>query len=281
MDCRCGSAVHHDCYIFLKKGFDLIRSARQGKAENGKRVEKGMKVDVSYYSAIGGRKKNEDAVSMLKGRKTVLGIVADGLGGHRGGEIASKKAVSILNEELGSEPVSVEKMQAAIEHANEAIYHDAQGLSMKSTVATLWMDDKSAVMATVGDTRIYQFRNDRIIYQSKDHSIAYLSALVGKLHGDQIRRDKSRNQLTRALGAQDEVMPDILSLTIEPGDAFLICSDGFWEYVWEEDMVEGLFGSETVADWLNGMRRRVEAKAPENSDNHSAIAIWIKKEGMA
>ncbi|MDE7312110.1 MAG: serine/threonine-protein phosphatase [Eubacterium sp.] len=236
-----------------------------------------MKADISYYSAIGGRKNNEDAVLVRNGRKSALCIVADGLGGHSGGEIASKKAVCILNEELGHKRISVKSMQTAIEHANEAVYQDKQNYSMKSTIAVLWMKGNCAVAATAGDTRIYQFRNDRIIYQSKDHSIAYLEALSGKLNGDSIRRNKTRNQLTRALGAQDTIQPDILMLDSEPGDAFLICSDGFWEHVWEEDMAEGLFASQTAAEWLDGMRRRVENKVVEHADNHSAVAVLLER----
>lgn len=238
-----------------------------------------MKLNTSYYSAIGGRAKNEDVVSMMECRDTVIGIVADGLGGHSCGEIASKLVVNTINGVLGQEIASVSKLREAIETANDAVRNDTRCQTMKSTVAVLWMDRENALAATVGDTRIYQFRKGRIIFQSKDHTVVNMAVLAGEMCERDIRGNKGRNQLMRALGAQDEIKPDIVPLNVMPGDAFLICSDGFWDHVWEEEMLEDLLEEKEACDWLGKMRKRVEAKMAPNGDNHSAVVILIEKTG--
>lgn len=238
-----------------------------------------MKINASYYSAIGGREKNEDAVSILEGRASVLYMVADGLGGHRGGDLAAQTAVSILSGELGQKPVSVKAMQQAIETANREILSDRRCLSMKTTIAALWLDEENAVAATVGDTRIYQFRKGEILFQSKDHSVAYLSALSGKENMQRIREDKRRNQLTRALGGESEVKADVFTLNLIPEDVFLICSDGFWEDVLEKEMQEDLKNSCNAEDWLVFMKKRIENRKRIEKDNHSAIAVFLEKAG--
>ena len=131
-----------------------------------------MKISASYYSEIGGRDKNEDAVSMLECGSTVLALVADGLGGHSGGEVASKAAVKTINSELMNQRISVVSFRNAVEKANLEILKEKFSTGMKSTIAGLWFDEQAALAANVGDTRIYQFRDGGILYQSRDHSVA-------------------------------------------------------------------------------------------------------------
>ena len=127
-----------------------------------------MNISVSYYSEIGGRKRNEDAVSMHESNDSIIGIVADGLGGHAGGEIASKIAINAINLEIAHKPIAVQSLKKSIEIANKLIVQDAENLSMKTTIAVVWFDEKNALTANVGDTRIYQFRDDEIIFQTID-----------------------------------------------------------------------------------------------------------------
>ena len=235
-----------------------------------------MKISASYYSAIGARDKNEDAVLLLESGEGGLGIVADGLGGHSGGKIASRQAVKIISSEISQEQISVVMLRDAINAANMKILEDERCSVMKTTIAVLWFDDKNALAATVGDTRIYQFRNNQIIFQSKDHSVTQLAVFAGELAQDGIRGNKNRNQLIRALGARDEVKADIVSLKIKQGDAFLVCSDGFWDKVWEKEMLEDLGENPIAGEWLQKMRNRVEGRTDDRSDNHTAIAIIMK-----
>lgn len=235
-----------------------------------------MNISASYYSAKGGRPTNQDAISLLEGQDTILAMVADGLGGHEDGDKAAKLAIQKINEKTAHSQVSAVTLENAVKAANRVILDNQEGNRMRTTIAALWTDGESALTATVGDTRIYQFRKDKILFQSMDHSIAQMAVLMGEITTDQIRGHHDRNKLIRALGSQDELKIDLTSLKIEAGDAFLLCSDGFWENVWESDMLEDLHSSSGAREWLEKMRRKSELRMKPTGDNHSAIALIIQ-----
>lgn len=236
-----------------------------------------MRISAAYYSAIGGRKQNEDAATILESGGTVLGLVADGLGGYAGGDIASTLAINTITSDLGNQPVSSAALNQAIRHANDAIIESKRCKGMKSTIAAVWFDDTCGLAASVGDTRIYQIRNQSIIFQSRDHSVAQMEVMAGELNAEDIRGNSDRNRLIRALGAKDDVKADIKSLDIKPRDALLLCSDGFWEYIWEPEMIESLCSSVSASGWLEKMRYILNDRIKGNSDNHTAVAIIVQE----
>ena len=141
-----------------------------------------MEISISYYTARGKRQNNEDAVSLLEGSNSLLAVVADGLGGHEAGEVASNHAVATLNRLLQAKTPEEDELIAAIRQANQEIYEMQNAQShMRTTVAALWLGDYRTIAANVVDSRIYQFRNGRIVYQSTDHSVALLAVLVGEV----------------------------------------------------------------------------------------------------
>ena len=146
---------------------------------------------------------------------------------------------------------------------------------MRSTVAVLWMNSSGALAANVGDTRIYQFRDGRIEYQSRDHTLLQLEVISGEIDQSSVRKNPERNCLLRALGANEEVKADIVKISVLPGDAFLLCSDGFWDNIVEEEMIDALADSSMATDWLKRMRRIANSRMSENADNHTAIAIRL------
>ena len=222
-----------------------------------------MRINYSEYSSIGGRKKNEDMVQIVNFPQSTVVLVADGLGGHGDGDIASRTAVHVISGAIGDGAASRTLMEDAICQANESILQmQARGSGMKTTIAALWMNEDHAWASHVGDTRIYQFRDGRIVYQSADHSVPQLSVMLGEITVGEIRGHAERNRLTRALGSRANVKIDSVRLEVRPGDAFLLCSDGFWELVWEEEM-------------LDDLRQRVEQRRKPDSDNHTAAAILV------
>lgn len=237
-----------------------------------------MNISISYYSAKGKRTNNEDSVSLLENNNGILAIVADGLGGHADGEVASAQAVSTINKCLQSLPPDEERLVEAIQQASRDIYamRDPK-YPMHTTVAVLWLGDYSAMVANVGDSRIYHFRNNKIISQSMDHSVAQMAVLVGELESSEIRNSKDRNKLIRVLGDVKVPKVDSESLLVQQGDRFILCSDGFWEAVTEADMVRTMNSTQTAEEWLEAMRSIVEQIAKPNQDNHTAIAIIINK----
>lgn len=235
-----------------------------------------MDISVSYYTAQGGRSVNQDAVSLLENGRTTLAIVADGLGGHEAGEVASKQAVSTINNLLQATKPSENAIVNAITQANHDIYALQNPTEkMRTTVAALWISNGLAIAANVGDTRIYQFRDGRIIYQSVDHSVAQMAVLVGELHPDDIRKSSDKNKLIRVLGDATPPKVDTQVLSVQSGDRFLICSDGFWGVVTEHEMLASITRGTSAQKWLEQMRRKVDAFSDENQDNHTAIALII------
>lgn len=235
-----------------------------------------MDISISYYSAKGKRQNNEDSVSLMEGSNTLLAIVADGLGGLDDGEVASRQAVSSINAQLQYKLPDEDLLIDAIHQASRDIYRlQAARKTMRTTVASLWIGDYSVLAANVGDSRIYQFRGDQIVYQSLDHSVAQMAVLVGEMDKSEIRHSRDRNKLIRVLGDAEPPRVDSEQLTVRNGDRFLLCSDGFWETVTEEDMLRTMAVTTNAREWLSKMRQLVENANVSGQDNHTAIAIVV------
>lgn len=237
-----------------------------------------MKISAAYCSNYGGRKVNEDCVYLCEQNDGVTAIVADGLGGMEHGDRASRIAVKTVASALSMEYVSSDRLNEAVQQANDAIFNDKKSGEMASTVAVLWINDKIACVSHVGDSRIYQIRDGRIIYQSKDHSVSQMAVMVGEITQSEIRGHKDRNRLVRALGAAQPAKPDTTTLDVMTGDAFLLCTDGFWELILEENIVSYLNSSESAAEWLDKMCRHIERFQTADCDNNTAAAIIVNGE---
>ena len=235
-----------------------------------------MNINVSYYTARGGREINQDSVSLLEDGLNTLALVADGLGGHQDGEVASKQAVATLNRQLHSVRLSEEALVEAVCQANADIHAlQTPGRKMRTTIAALWLSDGLAVAANVGDTRIYQFRDGNIVYQSMDHSVAQMAVLIGELKPEDIRQSPDKNKLIRVLGEADTPKVDTQVLSLKAGDRFLLCTDGFWGEVTENEMLTAMAKTSSAQEWLDQMRWNITAFEDESQDNHTAIALII------
>ena len=257
----------------FRRACDIIKPILQVKKGGNKRK---LDFDISYYSSLGGRQNNEDVVSVKHDEKSLLIIVADGLGGHADAEVASLTAVESMNKELiGNEP-SVEALGQAVENANLAVLGKNDYSSMKTTVAALWLSKEMAVISTAGDTRVYCFRKGEIIFQSVDHSLSQLAVISGDITADEIRGHIDRNKLIRVLGVKENVNPDLNVLEAKSGDAFLLCSDGFWENIIEKDMIKTLSAAKRSDKWMTEMKLIVNSTANDDCDNNSAVAVILK-----
>lgn len=236
-----------------------------------------MSMDISYYTSPGGRQNNEDFVSLMENKDTILAVVADGLGGHDSGEIASQLATKTIISELSNKDLSIVALEQAIIEANKAVINDNQSSKMKTTLSVVWANKNKALFANVGDTRIYHFRNNRVNYQSIDHSVSQMAVMAGEIMPNQIRGHKDRNKLVRVLGHRENIKPDIMNVTLEPRDGILICSDGFWENIIENDMCRALSRSKDSKEWLSEMRTIAESVMTEDNDNNTCVAIIVNK----
>ena len=193
-------------------------------------------LDFAFYSDVGGRANNEDSYLSKKISNGYLFIVADGLGGHDDGEMASYSAVNSIKEYLVNNEVG--SVSEAICFANDKVVEmqAKHSSKMKTTIALVYVTESKAIIAHVGDSRVYAFKNGSIVHQTVDHSASQLAVSVGEIRPEDIRKHEDRNVLLRALGASDNVKVEVAEIGINDFDALLLCSDGFWEYVFEAEL---------------------------------------------
>ena len=175
-----------------------------------------------------------------------LSLVADGMGGHSAGQVASSLAassvVASLHERKGGEATPAEKLRGAIEDANRAIYSAARQRQeysgMGTTVVALLVEDGRAAIAHVGDSRAYRVRRGRIRQLTDDHSIVGELLRRHEISADDAREHPHRHVLTRALGVRGHVQPDLAELTLSPGDVFVLCSDGLTNHIEDHEIAK-------------------------------------------
>ena len=149
---------------------------------------------------------------------------------------------------------------------------------MKTTITFLAVNGMKAAWAHVGDSRIYHFLG-RIVSRTRDHSASQIAVMLGTITEDQIRFHEDRNRVYRALGQDGELKVETHFEALSPGKhAFLLCTDGFWEFIVESEMEKDLRNAADPEEWLGLMRSRLTARVPSNNDNNSAAAAWVDME---
>ena len=207
-------------------------------------------------------------------------VVADGLGGHSGGEIASTLAVNTILRAFENEPgFSKEHIEKYINEAKEAVVdramNDPELLHMSSTLVVLLLKGRRAIWANVGDSRLYKLCDGMISDVSEDHSLAFLDFVRGTIEYGEIRTSPNQNKLTSAVGvAMDGINVSEIS-PVNASSNFLLCTDGWWEYVTEEDIEMTYKKSSDAREWLRKMMEIREENAPEDSDNFTAAVVAI------
>ena len=168
--------------------------------------------------------------------------VADGMGGHNAGEVASARAVEVFSEAMRQNAVSAASMRHAVEKANAAVYSQSLGAEelsgMGTTFTALGLSGNTVHIAHVGDSRAYLLRNGTIMRLTMDHTLVEDMVLKGLITPREAKFHPKRNIITRALGTADNVEVDLIQLDLEPGDVFFLCSDGLSNYVDDRNILE-------------------------------------------
>lgn len=233
------------------------------------------------YTNQGGRPVNEDSCDIFSKQNSICAVVADGLGGHGGGEIASSMAVEMAGMFFeAQDSIESSDLYTWFQKINEKVCGaQTDACRMKTTLTLLLadMEKKKSFWAHVGDSRIYHFKDGVMSSVTVDHSVSQMAVFAGEITFEQIRHHEDRSRLLRAIGSQDEVNAEISGeCDISTGNhAFLLCSDGFWEYVYEAEMEETLRSSQNPVQWLEQMSLMIQSRVDGTNDNNTAVAVWI------
>lgn len=241
-------------------------------------------------SRIGGRKENQDSAGF---RETELGsliVVCDGMGGMQGGSVASQLAVQTILETVAladkkTNPKTV--LIQAIKNANSAIIEHGQNnptlRGMGTTATVLLLTPYSALTAYVGDSRIYQLRNGKKIFRTFDHSMVFEMVKKRIISEEQARLSAQSNVILKALGVNADVEVEIAERPYKKGDRFVLCSDGFWGAMPEEEFVRHLVESNPIDKILESTANVVESigrNSGQEFDNLTAAILEMSSNSI-
>lgn len=241
-----------------------------------------MNLRAASISDAGGKKVNEDSCAIFNRPPWWCYVVADGLGGHGAGDVASQAAISAIqslfkirfgfdDDCLCSFVNSAQQELLRLQQSNPKYR------AMRTTMVLLISDGKQARWAHVGDSRLYMFRNGVVLEHTFDQSVPQALVRAGEITFEQIRFHEDRNRLLQALGSDNPPRIELASnlVSLNKGDAFLLCTDGFWEWVLEEEMERDLKKARTPSHWLELMHKRLLIRAKPGNDNYSAVGVFV------
>ncbi len=189
---------------------------------------------------------NEDRYLVPEEGDSIV-LVADGMGGHKAGEVASETAAQTIRAcavKMHGREISIKTALKWVRQANQIIYRMAnekpECMGMGTTMTFLYFMNKHALLAHVGDSRCYRIRDGHIMQLTKDHSLVAELVRIGEITPEQARNHPYRNIITRALGTDDYVAVDAQDIPVEENDVYLLCSDGLSNYLEEDELLHAV-----------------------------------------
>ena len=251
------------------------------------RVRTSWRLHTGYALHVGGRDEQQDRAGVFPdtyGRRCLV-VLADGMGGHRGGALASSTAVEAMRqlwEEHGCQPADVAAfLEEGARRADEAVIQAgrSQGLEPRTTIVALVVMEDMAYWMHVGDSRLYYFRDGELLYRTRDHSLLEAMVKAGEIAPEEVATHPDQNVLLRSIGSEDDETLSVTQndLAVCSGDGFILCSDGFWEVISEGDMATALDAPDlqgSLRAWVNTAGQR----QGEGGDNVSAAGVRIERD---
>jgi len=247
--------------------------------------------EIDYKTArttiIGNRSTNQDRCALIESINSVLICLADGMGGHPKGEVAAQMLVDTCTEMFTAArkpiPSPTAFLTIIMNKAHEQIiaYGKAQKPAIKprTTAVIALIQENTVYWAHAGDSRLYLFRNNKILARTTDHSYVELLRKRGAITSLECATHPQRNYVTRCLGG-NQLSIDFSHgnpTPLLPGDMLLLCSDGLWGALDNSSLVQGLYTDEPLTKRINHLVQRAETTAAPESDNITAIALqWIE-----
>lgn len=220
---------------------------------------------------------NDNAVGLLPN----LYIVADGMGGHRAGDFASRFSVSEFEKELKEQKARtiIGSMEGAIRAVNDRLLKEAEAepeyMGMGTTFVAACIQEETLYVLNIGDSRLYLLSEKGTMRQiTQDHSLVEEKILRGEIERKDAKNHPEKNVITRALGAMEQVVPDFFEVELEAGDYIMLCSDGLTNMVEDDDMKDIVLENDSD---LKEKAEKLIALANENGgrDNISLVLVHI------
>lgn len=233
-------------------------------------------------SRIGGRKENQDSAGLKETKLGYLVVVCDGMGGMQGGSVASQLAVQTILETVASADNQSNPSMTlikAIRNANMAIIEEGQKnpnlQGMGTTVTALLLTPYSALTAYVGDSRIYQLRKGKKIFRTFDHSMVFEMVRKKVISEEQARLSAQSNVILKALGITPDIEVEIEERPYLKGDRFILCTDGFWGAMPEEEFVRHLSENNPINKILDSTANVVESIGRNSGNEYDNLTAAI------
>jgi serine/threonine protein phosphatase PrpC len=284
--------------VFEFGGHSFAASPEEAPEVEETSFPRGVRIDAGYCSAKGPEQEvNQDSILALtlapvfEGRPApALGLyaLADGLGGYDTGEVASSLAIQIvaqeviscivlaeLNGEICLVETLLEILEDAVQAANAQVHAVAQagGVDMGSTVVVVLVRDDLAVVASVGDSRVYHWRDGALVQVTMDHSVVQRLLAMGQVESQEVATHPQRGVLYRSLGDRPTIEVDLFSLSLAPGDRLLLCCDGVWRSLREGEIEDALLLEQVPQKVCDLVTRRALDSGAE--DNVSAVVVGL------
>lgn len=239
-----------------------------------------MKLNSYCFTTAGGREENQDSAAWREEKGRAIYVVADGLGGHQNGKLASASVSEAIVKAWETEkPENAEEwLRDRIKRANEMLLklQEEKKSVMKTTVVVLLLEGARAAWANTGDSRLYHLSGSKLAHVTEDHSVAYKKYKSGEITKAQINTDEDQSCLLKAIGGPERWEPDILSCDIQPGDGFLLCTDGMWEYLFDNEILVDWLKSENSKEWTELLLLRAIRRIEPDNDNLTVMTVMTE-----
>lgn len=244
-----------------------------------------MNLEYAARTAIGDRAENEDFHSEIIKKEGALFAVMDGLGGHRDGELASRYFSEGLNENLDAH---LDQLQVTPEQAMKNLITTATKSMVvklkkdhcteaRTTCAVVWLDAEKIIIAHVGDSRVYFFRQPQKVWRTRDHSLVQQFVDSGLLREDEMAHHPQQNIILQTIAADEKPNPEVtLFPALRKGELLLLCTDGFWEQIIPTEMIN-LLNAPKLDQALENLVQQAMQRAAPKSDNVTAIAMRCRR----
>lgn len=241
-----------------------------------------MTLDAYLYSSPGGRPENQDSADFHLEEDRGLFALADGLGGHRDGaaaaQLVSRTLLTAWEEDWKGEGGDLlpQLLSDRILEANGLLLEERRkGGQGRSTALALAIAEGRAVWAHVGDSRLYRVSGGAISHATQDHSVTYKKYLAGEIGRRDLNFDEDRASLLRVVGDEARCLPETGGAPAVSGDAFLLCSDGLWGCLLDEEILVDFLKADSSRTWAELMLLRVLTRLSPDSDNLTLITVFL------